>query len=168
MDILLLVPMLVGAVMIGILLLELGLGKIGFLTKGLGLQYDPNKKLFEISTGPVVGVIVVGAILVIAPIIIDTLLVSKKTYYLSGTVKAENKKSARDIRIIACYPLTDPEDDGKFSEVKMFKNEVGKFPKVAFERKDYITKTITINDQNVSRHGSDLELKDTIVLKEKK
>jgi len=167
MDPLLLVPMLVGAVMIGVLLLELGLGKIGFMTKGLGLQYDPNKKLFELSAGPVVGVIVVGAILVVAPIVIDTLLVSKKTYYLSGTVKAENRQSSRDIRIIACYPLTDPEEDGKFSEVKMFKNEVGKFPKVAFELAGYASKTVTINDENVNRLGSDLELKETITLREK-
>ena len=137
------------------------------MTKGLGLQYDPDKKLFELSTGPVVGVIVVGAILVIAPILIDTLLVSKKTYYLNGTVKAENRESARDIRIIACYPLTDPEEDGKFSEVKMHKNEVGKFPKVAFELDGYTSRTVTINDQSVSRLGSDLALKETIVLRRK-
>lgn len=163
-DFMLFVPMAVGALMIAVLLLELGLGKIGFLTKNLGIQYDQAKQRFELSTGPVFGIFVIGALLVIAPIVIDHLLVTKKTFFLSGDVRMEDGTSPRAVRVIACYPPTDVLDDGSFIDVRLYKDEAGRFPQVAFELPGYLTRRLPITGDTISKTGSDLSLKDEVVL----
>jgi hypothetical protein len=166
-DFMLVVPMAVGALMIAILLLELGLGKIGFLTKNLGIQYDQAKQRFELSTGPVFGIFVIGAALVIAPLVIDHFLVTKKTFFLSGKVQIEDGSSPRAVRVIACYPLTDVLDDGAFFDVRLYKDETGKFPQVAFELPGFSTKRLPITDDTVRKVGSNLALKEDILLSKK-
>jgi len=166
-DLMLVAPMAVGALMIAVLLLELGLGKIGFLTKNLGIQYDQDKKRFELSTGPVFGIFVIGAALVIAPIVIDQFLVTKKTFFLSGKVQVEEGGSPRAVRVIACYPLTDVLEDGAFFDVRLFKDETGKFPQVAFELPGYLTKRLPITDDTVRKTGSNLMLREDILLSRK-
>jgi hypothetical protein len=167
-DLLVVVPMAVGALMIGVLLLELGLGKIGFLTKTLGIEYDQEQKRFELSTGPVFGVFIIGAALVLAPIVIDEFLVNKKTFLLSGTVGLEDGKSPVGISVISCYPLTDVLPDGSFYKVPVYKDEKGEFPLVAFEMQGYETKAREISaPETVDKLGSKLELKEKVVLLKK-
>ena len=163
----LIVPMAVGALMIGVLLLELGLGKIGFLTKTLGIQYDREQKRFELSTGPVFGIFVIGAALVVSPIVIDHFLVTKKTFFLSGSVRLEDGKSPRGVRVIGCFPLTDVLDDGRFMDVRLYKNETGKFPQVGFELPGYALKRLPMSYETCHKAGSHLTLKEEVVLRKK-
>lgn len=166
-DFMFMAPMAVGALMIAVLLLELGLGKIGFLTKNLGIQYDQTKQRFELSTGPVFGIFVIGALLVIAPVVIDHFLVTKKTFFLRGEVQVNDGDSPRAVRVVACYPLTDVLEDGSFMDVRLFKDETGKFPQVAFEMPGYQTKRLPITSETIRKTGSELALREEVVLVKK-
>ena len=59
-DLLVFSPVIVGTLMIAGILIELGLGKIGFFTKGLGLTFDREKNRYELSAGPIIAVFVIG------------------------------------------------------------------------------------------------------------
>lgn len=163
-DLLLIVPLAVGALMIAVLLLLLGIGRVGFLTKTLGIEYDKKKQRFALSTGPVFGILLIGMVLVIAPIVIDHFLVSKRTFFLKGKVRTADGASPRAVRVIACYPLTDVLDDGSFLDVRLYKDETGKFPQVAFELEDYALKRLPITDETTHSLGSHLRLKNDVVL----
>ncbi len=163
-DILVLSPVFVGAAMILILLLELGLGKVGFVSKGLGMSFNPVTKHYELSTGPVVGVIFIGAALVIAPLIIDYFLVSKKSFYVSGSVEIEGRENATGTRVISCYPLTMVERNGDFDDVRVFKDERGEFPRLAIELDGYHTEVVDLDEFAASKTGSRIELDDAVLL----
>ena len=164
-DLLVFSPVIVGTLMIAGILIELGLGKIGFFTKGLGLTFDREKNRYELSAGPIIAVFVIGASLVIGPLVIDYFLVSKRTFTVSGTVAIEDRADASGTQIISCYPLARVYPDGTFTSVRISKNELGGFPDLAFELKGYDMVSVNLMKYPLTKTGSHIELTEPVVLK---
>lgn len=164
-DLLVYSPVIVGALMIAGILLELGLGKVGFLTKGLGLVFDKEKNRYELSAGPITAVFVIGAALVIGPLLIDYFLVAKRTFTVSGQVIVEGRSDAIGTKIISCYPLTEVYPSGEFSSVKVSKNELGQFPDLAFVLDGYEIASVNLQRFPASKTGSQIVLQKPVLLK---
>lgn len=141
-------PLLVGGIVFLTMTVALVIGRIKFVKGTWHIAFNPQKKLFEITAGPFFGIFLLSFVLTALPLVISYF--KPIAYNVSGDITVQDASAVEDVSIFPCFPPGKPDGNGKFGNIRVWRDPDGNLPWLAIELPGYPIRSVDLNDQIIS------------------